>query len=338
MNSFWHNLEKPVSVLAPMEEVTDSVFRDVVHRAGRPMVFVSEFVSTGTMLRGEKEAVRRLVFHENHRPMVAQIWGNKPDEYYLAARELHRRGFDGIDINMGCPQKKITVKGSCSALINNPGLAAELIDAARQGAASAYREWGDEHEGPQGRLQKDAPLPVSVKTRIGFSRPATEEWCGFLLEQKLPLLTVHGRTTAQQSEGEADWNEIAKAAALRRSISPETLLFGNGDVIHPSQLQEYPRRYGVDGIMVGRGIFSNPFLFAGEEFHDLPAADQIRWAMEHLSAYRSVYEGNRNFEIMKKFFKIYLTGFRSADELRDQIMQTHDYDAAMDVLKMAAVS
>ena len=332
MASFWHRLPRPISVLAPMEDVTDVVFRDVVDRAGRPQVFVSEFVATRAMKSRQREALRRLEYKENHRPMVAQIWGTDPQYYYDAAIELHRRGFDGIDINMGCPQKKITSKGPCSALILNPPLAAELIAAAREGAEQAYARFGDQHEGPPGRLQSGGALPVSVKTRIGFSAVQTEDWCGFLLQQELPLLTVHGRTAAQQSEGEADWDEIARVVALRDRISPDTLIFGNGDVVHPDQLTEYPRRYGVDGVMVGRGIFSNPFIFAGGEFHDLPARDQVRWASQHLQAYRKAYEGRRNFEVMKKFFKIYIMHFEGADNLRDSLMQTHDYDAALELL------
>ncbi len=332
-HSFWHALRRPVTVLAPMEDVTDVVFRDVVHRAGRPQVFVSEFVATGAMKRNDREALRRLEFRENHRPMVAQIWGNDPQNYFDAAVELHRRGFDGIDINMGCPQKKITAKGACSALIQNPALAAELIAAAREGTEAAYRERGDAHEGPPGRMQSGGPMPVSVKTRIGFSRVQTESWCGFLLEQNIPLLTVHGRTAAQQSEGEADWNEIARAVRVRNQINPRSLIFGNGDVVRPDQLSEYPSRYGVDGVMVGRGIFSNPFIFAGTEFHQLLPAEQVQWAIEHLLEYRRVYHSRRNFEVMKKFFKIYLMHFEGADELRDRIMQTHDYDAAEDVLR-----
>ncbi len=333
--NFWQTLPAPVIALAPMDDVTDLVFRDMVDRAGGPMVYISEFVSAERMLKGDGEALRRLEFRQNHRPMVAQIWGNNPEDYYKGAMELHRRGFDGIDINMGCPQKKITKKGACSGLINNPALAAELIAAAQEGTQAAFALWGDSHEGPPGRIQRGGAIPVSVKTRIGFTNVQTEQWCGFLLQRNLPLLTVHGRTSAQQSEGEADWNEISRTVALRDSISPGTLVFGNGDVVSFRQFRDYAEKYGVDGIMVGRGIFRNLYIFADKDFHSEPVSRRISWALRHLKAYRDAYEGRRNFEIMKKFFKIYLSDFEGADELRERIMLTHSYDDAEMMLKQA---
>ena len=332
-SSFWELLPRPIIVLAPMDEVTDVVFRDIVHQAGPPMVYVSEFVHAAAIVRGEGEALRRLEFNERHRPMVAQIWGNDPEEYFAAAGLIHRLGFDGIDINMGCPVRKLTVKGACSALINRPALAAELITATREGAEAAFAEYGDEHEGPPGRVQSAARLPISVKTRLGFQDIQTERWASFLLEQNIDLLTIHGRTSVQQSEGIANWQEIARAVELRNAISPSTLLFGNGDVKEFAQFENYARSYKVDGIMVGRGLLENLFIFNNARFHDLLPREQLGWALKHLLEYRRVYEGRRNFEIMKKFFKIYLTHFPGAQRLRDHIMDVHDYDDAEQVLR-----
>ena len=332
-SSFWQTLPRPITILAPMEDVTDVVFRDIIHRAGPPMVYVSEFTAAGAVLQRKTEALRRLEFNERHRPMVAQIWGNRPEEYFAVVRELHRRGFDGVDINMGCPTRKIIARGACSALINNQSLAAELIAAAREGAESAFAEYGDSHEGPPGRVQCAMPLPVSVKTRIGFKDVQVDQWCGFLLNQELALLTVHGRTSVQQSDGMADWREIQRAVSIRNRLAPETLLIGNGDLREFSQFAEYPRRYGVDGVMVGRGIFENPFMFRNARFHDLPGEEQVAWALEHLDEYRRVYEGRRNFEVMKKFFKIYLTEFEGAEKLQERIMAVHSYDDAEFLLR-----
>ena len=329
--SFWHVLPRPIVALAPMEDVSDLVFRDMIHRAGPPMVYFSEFTAAAAMLRGDPEALRRLEFNERHRPMVAQIWGNNPEEYFAAVRELQRRGFDGVDINMGCPKRKITSKGACSALINNRTLAGKLITAAREGAESAFADYGDFHEGPPGRIQRGGPMPVSVKTRLGFSEIQTEEWCGFLLEQGIALITLHGRTSAQQSEGEADWQEIQRAAVLRDTLSPRTLLLGNGDVREFVQFSKYSRRYGLDGVMVGRGVLRNPFIFRNENFHDLPAGERAAWALKHLREYRRIYEGRRNFEIMKKFFKIYLAHFEDPD--REGIMTVHSYADAEHILE-----
>ncbi|MGI9257182.1 MAG: tRNA dihydrouridine synthase [Salinispira sp.] len=336
LQSFWHKLPRPITILAPMESVTDLVFRDMVHRMGRPMVYMTEFIQAKALLKCEREAMRRLGFNETQRPIVAQIWGNNPQDYFEAAQAIHRRGFDGIDINMGCPVRKITAKGACSALINNSQLAAELIIAAREGAVAAFTKYGNDHEGPENRIQQDVPLPVSVKTRTGFKKLQTEEWCGFLLTQGIQLLTIHGRTAIQQSEGMADWQEIKRAVALRNEIAPETLLVGNGDITEFSQFDEYSKHYGVDGIMVGKGIFNNPFIFRNAYFHELSPAEHIAWAWLHLKNYRAAYKGRRNFEIMKKFFKIYLRNFDGADQLCEQIMAAHDYDEAEQLLSFHA--
>ncbi len=322
---FWGQLPRNFTVLAPMEDVTDVLFRDVILRAGRPHVFFTEFVSVKHLVNREPEALRRLAFRPEHRPIVAQIWGNDPRQYEEAVPYLVSLGFDGIDINMGCPQPKITKKGSCSALILNPALARELILAAKEGMALSGKS-----------------LPLSVKTRIGFSSVQTEQWCGFLLDQDLAALTVHGRIAAQMSEGQADWQEIARVVHLRNAAEKKTLIIGNGDIQNHYQLETYGNRYGVDGLMVGRGIFENPFLFLpGRQdgtysmFHDLPREEHIQWALDHLIAYEKHYGESRNSEIMKKFFKVYLTQFAGAEELRAEIMETHSYGEARSILEKA---
>ncbi|WP_052078538.1 tRNA dihydrouridine synthase [Spirochaeta lutea] len=322
---FWRDLPRPFTLLAPMEDVTDIVFRDIVCEAGRPHVFFTEFIGAGHLVAGEREALRRTEYHPRQHPIVAQIWGNNPEDYYKAAVELGQRGFDGLDINMGCPQPKITKKGACSALITNPALAAELIAAAQEGAR-AYT------------AGTDRELPVSVKTRIGFSRPATAEWCGFLLDQGLAALSVHGRIAAQMSEGEADWREIRRVSDLRTGRNLPTLIIGNGDLHNHHQLKTYSQRFGAEGLMVGRGIFENLYIFRDlakpefTTFGESSREEHLGWARNHLKAYRDAYEGRRNFEIMKKFFKVYLQDFPGAEELRGRIMETHSYSEASALL------
>lgn len=299
-----------------MEDVTDTVFRRVVASCGRPDVFFTEFIHADIVLRprGNRPGVTpRLEFTPLERPLVAQIWGSDPDSYARASVRLARMGFDGVDINMGCPVRKIRKKGACSALIRTPALAAELVAAAKEGG-----------------------LPVSVKTRIGFDRPQTEAWVGHLLEQGLDALTVHGRWAEQESEGRADWSEIARAARLRREMGVATAVLGNGDVASRAQIDELSARYDLDGVMVGRGVFADPYLFATDgragTFASAPPEEKIGLLLRHLRLYRDAWGQTRNYEILKKFYKVYLVAFDGADELRERLNETHDYDAAERVI------
>ncbi|MEE8440893.1 MAG: tRNA-dihydrouridine synthase [Spirochaetia bacterium] len=312
MSFAWADLPRPIRALAPMEDVTDTVFRRIIARCGRPDVFFTEFIHTDIVLarRPDRPGLTpRLRFTPEERPLIAQIWGADPEEYRLAALRLRELKFDGIDINMGCPVRKILKKGAGAALILKPVLAAELIQAA-----------------------KCAGLPVSVKTRIGFSQVQTEEWIGHLLDQDIDALTVHGRTAEQESEGSADWEQVRIAVALRDARGHRTVILGNGDVRSADQLTDYARRYGVDGVMVGRGAFEDPYLFSTDgragRFPTAPASDRVGLLVDHLRLYRETWGDERNYEILKKFYKIYLSRFHGADELRDQLNATGDYAAA----------
>jgi tRNA-dihydrouridine synthase len=214
---------------------------------------------------------------------------------------------------MGCPVRKIRKKGACSALIRTPPLASRLIAAAKEGG-----------------------LPVSVKTRIGFERPQTREWIGHLLDQGIDAITIHGRVAVQESDGNADWDEIARAAEVRREMGVATAVLGNGDVTSRSAIGDLCARYDLDGVMVGRGVFADPYLFATDgragRFAQAPPSEKIALLLRHLRLYREVWGETRNYEILKKFYKIYLVGFAGADELRDRLNETGDYAAAERVI------
>lgn len=316
----WGRLSPPFGVLAPMEDVTDTVFRRVVLSAGAPDLLVTEFTSTdGLCTAGRPRVIGRLRFTPPERPLVAQIWGNDPERYRRVARELREMEFDGVDINMGCPVKKVVARGSCSALIKNPSLAAELIAAAKEGTGGT--------------------IPVSVKTRIGVSHPEPEEWLGFLLSQGLAALTVHGRTAAQQSEGLADWSAVARAVKLRDAAGLPTRIVGNGDVRTREDFLRRARESGVDGVMVGRGIFENLFLFRavrgdpGEhEFARLAAAEKVAWFQRHIDLHEQTWGAAARFDTLKKFAKTYLRSFEGASKLVDAIMHTRKHAAAREVL------
>ncbi len=304
MKNFWQNLKKPIMCLAPMEEVTDTVFRQIVADCGRPDVFFTEFTSVEGMAhpKGLKHIQHRLVFSEKERPIVAQIWGQNPENFKKAAEDIVKRGFDGIDINMGCPERNIVKQGTCSALIKNPELAKQIIQATKEGA-------GD--------------LPVSVKTRIGFSKIQTEEWIGFLLQQDIAALTVHGRTAAEMSEVPAHWDEIAKAVKVRDQIAPQTIILGNGDVQSLEDAQQKIKETGVDGVMIGRGIFHNVFIFnKDKKYEDITIPDRLTVLLNHVDLFTKTWESTKNYHILKKFFKAYINNFPGASELRAKLMET----------------
>lgn len=289
-----------------MEDVTDTVFRRIVARCGRPDVFFTEFTNTdGMCSEGRDAVIHRLQFTEEERPIVAQIWGNNPEHYLRACRDLRSMGFDGIDINMGCPVRKIVKNGHCSALIENKPLVQELIAAAKEGAGE---------------------VPVSVKTRLGFRKPETEHWTRFLLEQKPAVLTMHGRIAKEMSDFPANWEEIGRVVRIRNEMASETLIVGNGDVGSLGEIQEKSQAYGVDGVMVGRGIFHNIFLFdPNRGDSEVPPQERIALFGDHLRLYRSTWGSDKNFEVMKKFVKVYVAGFQGAAKLRASIMEASDY-------------
>lgn len=316
MAGFWDTLARPFSVLAPMEDVTDTVFRQLVARWAAPDVFYTEFVNVDGMCSPGREAVIHRLRHTNsERPLVAQIWGLKPENFEQAAKEIRDLGFDGIDLNMGCPVKKVIKTGACAALIDNPSLASEMILAAKQGAGE---------------------MPVSVKTRIGYKRKTTLEWTGFLLEHNPAALIVHGRIARNTSGAPAEWAEIGKVVALRDQMESETCIIGNGDVTSPRQIFELSEEYGVDGVMVGRGVLHDPFIFrkpGSAGFKDLGISGKIALMKEHVILHRETWGEVKNFNIMKKFAKTYATGFDGAAALRTRLMETHSYDDLLDILE-----
>lgn len=291
--NFWEKLPKSFTCLAPMEEVTDTVFRQIVAGVARPDVFFTEFTNVdGLQSRGRDKVIHRLRFSESERPIVAQIWGQKPENYFKTAQELVSMGFDGIDINMGCPEKSVVKSGNCIALINNRNLAAEIIQATKEGSS----------------------LPISVKTRIGLNKIITEDWCGWLLEQKLDALTVHGRTAKEKSDVPAHWDEIAKVVKMKG----KTVIIGNGDVKNWQDAKIKHQLFGVDGVMIGRGIFENIWCFAD---HVGTQEEKINLLKKHLILWDQTWGNTKNFAIMKKFVKAYIKGWDGASELRVRLME-----------------
>lgn len=313
MTNFWKSLPHPFTVLAPMENVTDFVFREIVATTlPKPDVMFTEFTNVEALTsKGFDKTIQRLKFSSIQRPIVAQIWGVNPKAFYESAKLIQKLKFGGIDINMGCPVREVIKGGAGAAMINNQGLAKEIIIAVKKGADK---------------------LPISIKTRIGVKSIVTPEWITFLLEQKIDALTIHGRTAKQMSKGKADWEEIKKAVVIRNRISPETLIIGNGDVESYSQVLDIHKKYGVDGVMIGRGIFKNPWVFDPRQSKHLKE-EYIKILLKHMEFNQKENTSPKAFEPMKKFFKMYINNFKGASILRQKLMETKDFDSARKILK-----
>lgn len=287
-----------------MEGVTDAAFRQLVISCGRPHVCFTEFVNVdGLLSKGKPSVERALVYEPVEQPLIAQLWGLNPDNFYQATREIVQRGFAGVDINMGCPDRAVIRKGAGGALINNPQLAGEIIAAVKRGAGEK--------------------IPVSVKIRIGYTHIASLTWARFLLSQGIAALTVHGRTVRELSKVPCHWDEIALVVKLRDELGVDTMIIGNGDVVSLDEADEKARLYGVDGVMIGRGVFHNPFLFNRTKVYDaVTPQERFTLLLNHLDIYERVngVALGKSFSPLKKYFKIYIQNFDGAAELRDVLM------------------
>lgn len=300
--NFWQELPRPFFILAPMEDVTDVVFRHVVQEAGAPDVFFTEFTNSDSFCHPDGLAsVRgRLVFTEDEQPMVAHIWGDNPEHFRQMSVALAEIGFAGIDLNMGCPVPNVAERGKGSGLILRPEVAGELIQAAKAGG-----------------------LPVSVKTRLGFTELSEmQAWISHLLKQDIANLSVHLRTRKEMSKAAAHWDLIPELVKLRDAIAPETLLTINGDIPDRKTGEELAEKYGVDGIMIGRGIFKNPYAFEKipQEHSSQELLQLLRLQLDLQDQYQEQLP--RSIVGLHRFFKIYVKGFPGANDLRIRLMET----------------
>ncbi|MDT0670068.1 tRNA-dihydrouridine synthase [Mammaliicoccus sciuri] len=304
--NFWSELPRPFFILAPMEDVTDIVFRHVVSEAARPDVFFTEFTNTESFCHPEGiHSVRgRLTFSEDEQPIVAHIWGDKPDHFREMSIGMAEMGFKGIDLNMGCPVANVAGKGKGSGLILRPERAAEIIQAAKAGG-----------------------LPVSVKTRLGYyDIEEWRDWLKHVFEQDIANLSIHLRTRKEMSKVDAHWELIEAIKNLRDEIAPNTLLTINGDIPDRKTGLELAEKYGIDGVMIGRGIFNNPFAFEKEP-RDHTSKELLDLLRLHLTLFdKYATSETRQFKSLRRFFKIYVRSMRGASELRHQLMSTETTD------------
>ncbi len=348
-------LPKPFFVLAPMDDVTDTVFRQIIGSLAPPDVYFTEFVNVdGLQSPGREKLLPKLQFTEKERPIVAQIWGKNPENFYKTAKELVEMGFDGIDINFGCPDKSVIKNGCCIALVNNRGLAGEIIQATQEGLRYTIHKklhiiddrllyetingrnrekWRQGEDG-----QEASPLPLSVKTRLGLNE-IDYTWHEFLLKHKLNMLSIHGRTAKQMSKVPADWQAIEHIRKLRDRLSPATLIVGNGDVMSRAHGSKLAAQYSLDGIMIGRGVFHDPFAFAPLASGESPwkqwnKEQKINLYKKHVDLLGKTWQnGERKLHTLNKFCKIYVNDFDGAKELREQLMQTKTIEELLGILR-----
>ena len=310
--TFWDSLKKPFFVLAPMADVTDPAYRRLIAEYWKPDVTWTEFVSAdglyhtrtkGIMTDEENPLVRDLQFGESERPIVAQLFGANPETMVYAAKYAASLGYDGIDINMGCPDRSIEKQGAGAAMMKHPEDAPAIIAAARESG-----------------------LPVSVKTRIGYNHESLDEWLPILLKENLPALTVHLRTRKEMSLVAAHWELAERVVGLRDKFAPDTLILGNGDVRDLADAKEKAANGGWDGIMLWRAILGNPWVFTGRELSDISREERLA-ALLQLAEYFDALRPKKSFHILKKHFKAFVNGWPGAAELRAELMEAEDIAA-----------
>ncbi len=344
--NFWHKLKqyrhetgKPFFVLAPMADVTDAAFRRIIAKYGKPDVTWTEFVSADGLChpKGREKLLEDLKYSEAERPIIAQLFSSNPDNMRTACKLVAELGFDGIDINMGCPDKTIEKQGCGSAMIKTPDIAIEIIKAAKQGIADAGKN-----------------IPLSVKTRVGYSKDEIDTWVKTVLEQDIAALTIHARTRKDLSQVPANWDYVSRVVKLRDKVAPNTLIIGNGDVSDMNDGIEKCHQTHCDGIMIGRALFGNPWIFNKDisikkkgtwkqnfflrllpnkwskkimgdsryTISDISLSDKLHVMLEHTRFFDELLGNVKNFAVMKKHYKAYATGFPGAKELRIQLMES----------------
>jgi len=347
--SFWHDIPQPIIGLSPMDGVTDPAFRFIVAKYGKPDVQVTEFINVDEVCHGGDSAWSQLHYAEIERPIVAQIYGADPDKFYQVAQVICELGFDGVDINMGCPSKNVSARGCGAALIRNPLLAREIIRAVQAGVQDWTLGRLIETVGLRPKIvervlalassracdapQPRRPVPVSVKTRLGYDSVVIEEWVSVLLEERPAAISIHGRTLAQMYRGQADWEAIARAAKLVRQT--DTLMLGNGDVDSLEELVRRVQDTHVHGVLIGRGALGNPWFFRAKDWakvqasnrgqsddgtRSVPLEERFRVALEH-ARYFEALGGTSRFAAMRKHLGWYCTGFFKAAEVRAQMFR-----------------
>ena len=351
-NRFWQESPKPMIGLSPMDGVTDACFRLVVARQGKPDLILTEFTNVEGICHGAESELSGLIFDESERPIVAQIYGKEPEAYFQVAQLVCELGFDGLDINMGCPAKSVAARGCGAGLIRDPERAQAIITAARQGIESWVKgaspvllkehakvaAWFARQNKPARPVEGRKAIQVSVKTRLGVKENTITQWLPTLLEMKPAAISIHGRTLAQGYKGFSDWSAIALAKSM--ALGSGTLILGNGDIASLEDARQRIEQTKVDGVLIGRAVLGNPWLFRHKEMvrqnitvpaPSLTLAQRLGVALEHARQFERI-RGLSRFVAMRKHLDWYCRGFRNASDARALLVRTNTADEVESIL------
>lgn len=340
MKSFWNTITTPLVGLSPMDGVTDAAYRCMIVRHGKPDVMMTEFVPVAGLHAGITELLVDFIYQDSERPLVAQVFGSEPLYFYEAAFIIGALGFDGMDVNMGCPSKNVSSSGGGAGLIRTPDRAVIILEEARRG----LRDWANGmslkdagiHPRMRGVIEQRGlsprrPLPLSVKTRIGFDHDIVDLWIPRLIDAKPDGISLHGRTLKQMYTGTADWSAIARAARLVHERSAIRIL-GNGDLKSWKDIYARIGETGVDGVLVGRATFGRPDFFSRREDADVLPIERLHWAVDHADLYATLLP-TRPFHNMRKHLSWYCKGFEGAAELRKSLMLADSVDHVRSIIE-----
>lgn len=341
--NFWKNLPQHFAGLSPMDGVTDFPYREIQAKYGHPDVMYTEFVPVEGITHGATRLFKDFLYSEQQHPIVAQIYGHTPEDFRTVSTIVAALGFDGVDINMGCPAKNVTHLGSGAALIQTPKLAQEIIRNVQFGVQdwvngkevkdlNLCEEIKDKLSTRISSLTERHQIPVSVKTRLGYQHPVHKEWIETLLEMNVQTIALHGRVLKQFHSGEVRWDLIAECAEIAKQT--DTLILGNGDITSIQQGKELCEKYHIDGFLIGRASMGNPWIFRN---HDVTIEERFQVAIEHAKLYENTFSGGEkyNFLPMRKHLGWYIKEFRGASEIRQQLIRTNSWEEVRDVLNFS---
>ncbi len=321
MNNFWKKLKRPFFIQAPMADVTDFAFRSIIADCGSPDVIYTEFVSADGLMHpiARQKLLIDLKHNNIQHPIVAQIFSGNPDKIEGASKLCVELGFDGIDINMGCPDRSIEKQGAGSNLIKDPSRAMEIIEAA-----------------------KTSGLPVSVKTRLAYSSvDDMDTWVSSLLKTSPSCLIMHLRTRMEMSKVPAHWEVASRLIKLRDEIQSNTLIACNGDVTNLDDANDKAAKYGLDGIMLGRAIFGNPWLYSKRNKNDIDWDERLQTILRHTKLFEDTFINEpiakglkpyKGFQTMRKFYSSYVQGHRYAKNLKEKLMKCNNYSEVVEII------
>ncbi len=346
MQTFLDTIQKPIIALAPMDGITDETFRLITLKYSNPSFVFTEFVPTDGLVRGIEASFDLLRYSKKERPIVAQLYGKNPENFYLSAQILAELGFDGIDINMGCPARRIEQHGSGAVLIKKTKLAGEIISSTIQGVKDWEKKGINYSKFPFSKKTKiikrfissiNIPqenkkrISISVKTRIGYDKPIVEEWMKFLSKFDLDMISLHGRTLKQQYSGKSNWEEIKKARDIVKSINPNIIFLGNGDIKSYNEALEKSQKFNLDGVLIGRASIGNPWFFS--KYPPKIGIEEISNAIfKHAKLFSKLNPEKKLFKL-RKIFAFYVKGLPHASMLRSELVHVENLEDIEKILK-----